>query len=177
MTGLLRFLTVIGFPAITGAREILVSGPVAQFRHHLASPWWSGNAPIGQTLPSQISVYHKRMVPCAAEYAGAVLAQYCSGSKPRVAQIEPNIDLYADELVLHLEDLLPDADGEIVLFTAETANVSVIVAAETTDSGVADGHVTVGGIDVTGLPYCAFDNGITLYYPDDGPLSFAPDVS
>ncbi len=83
----------------------------------------------------------------------------------------------ADEIVLRLEDLLPDAAGEIVLFAEDAAHVSVIVAAALTDTGVANDHVTAGGVDVTGLPYYAFDYGITIYLPDDVPLSFAPDVS
>lgn len=98
-----------------------------------------------------------------------------------MAQAKLGMDLQvdkanADEIVLRLEDLLPDAAGEIVLFAEDSANVSVVVAAALTDTGIADAHITASGVDVTGLPYYAFDNGITIYFPDDVPLSFAPDV-
>jgi hypothetical protein len=101
------------------------------------------------------------------------------GDKPVAAEGVGFEDVAADHdegLVLRLEDLLPDAAGEIVLY-ADATPVSVLSAAEMTAAGVAESHITAGGVDVTGLAFCAFDNGITLYYPGDLLLSVTPDIA
>ena len=67
-------------------------------------------------------------------------------------------------LTLNLSDLLPDAEGELVLFADPSKEVRLVAEASLTAQGVADPHVTAGGYDVTGLTYLSFANGITLYY-------------
>ncbi len=36
-----------------------------------------------------------------------------------------------------------------------------------TDAGIAEAHVTAGGVDVTGLHFYSFESGITVYSPTD----------
>jgi hypothetical protein len=40
-------------------------------------------------------------------------------------------------------------------------------------SGVSDPHVTVAGVDVTGLHFYRFEGGVTIYSPDDIEVSAA----
>jgi hypothetical protein len=77
----------------------------------------------------------------------------------------------ADAVVLRLADLLPDAQGELVVLGGEGVPLEVIADHAIADAGVAPVHVTAAGLDVTGLAYCTFDNGITLYYSGDVTLS------
>jgi hypothetical protein len=76
-------------------------------------------------------------------------------------------------LTLHLADLLPDAEGELVLFADPAQQVTLFAEAPLTAQGVADPHVTASGYDVTGLTFLSFANGVTLYY--SGALSLFPD--
>ena len=36
--------------------------------------------------------------------------------------------------------------------------------------------LTEAGVDVTGLSYCSFENGVTLYYPSEIPLIVSLDL-
>ena len=75
---------------------------------------------------------------------------------------------YEEEpLVILLEDLLPDDRGEVVLLTEESVPVSIITEKAVAQSGVAEDHVTASGLDVNGLNFYSFDNGITLYSAHD----------
>ncbi len=78
----------------------------------------------------------------------------------------------ADDLILRLADLLPDAEGELVIFADAAAPVRLLVDAAATGHGLADPHVTAGGVDVTGFEFVSFDNGITLYFT--GEIAFQP---
>jgi hypothetical protein len=74
----------------------------------------------------------------------------------------------ADEaLVLSLEDLLPDGEGTVVMLTDENLPVNLMTDEPLAGSGVVDEHVSVGGLDVEGLFYYSFANGLTLYSDTD----------
>ncbi|WP_282606540.1 hypothetical protein [Pelagibius sp. Alg239-R121] len=72
-----------------------------------------------------------------------------------------------DTVVLDLADLLPDESGDVVLFSGDVLPVSITAQEAVTDRGVADGHVTATGVDVTGLNFYAFENGVTIYSLSD----------
>lgn len=78
-----------------------------------------------------------------------------------------SIDLEDDALVILLEDLLPDARGEVVLVAEENVPLNIITDAPVAESGVVEEHVTATGVDVHGLHFYSFDNGITLYSEHD----------
>ena len=63
----------------------------------------------------------------------------------------------SDQFSLNLTDLLPDANGEIVILN-EGDDPRLL------ESGIADAHVTDGGIEVKGLQYWVFEDGTKLYY-------------
>lgn len=72
-----------------------------------------------------------------------------------------------EPLSLELNDLLPDVAGEVVLLGGAEVPLSIHAAEAVTAEGIADAHVTVGGVDVTGLHFYSFESGITLYSPTD----------
>ena len=72
-----------------------------------------------------------------------------------------------EAVLLELEDLLPDASGEIVLCAGEELPVNIVTDEPLTDAGIAEAHVTAAGVDVTGLHFYSFESGITLYSPTD----------
>ena len=72
-----------------------------------------------------------------------------------------------EAVLLELEDLLPDASGEVVLFAGEELPVNIVTGEPLTGAGIAEAHVTAAGVDVTGLHFYSFESGITLYSPTD----------
>ena len=77
-------------------------------------------------------------------------------------------------VTLSLDDLLPDANGEIVIMGAEDGfRLSIVTDQRVCDSGVITQHVTADGYDVGGLSYYAFEGGTTLYYSKDLALTIA----
>jgi hypothetical protein len=70
-------------------------------------------------------------------------------------------------VLLELEDLLPDASGEVVLFAGEELPVNIVTGEPLTGAGIAEAHVTAAGVDVTGLHFYSFESGLTLYSPTD----------
>ena len=74
----------------------------------------------------------------------------------------------ADQLALSLEDLLPDANGNVVLFNdAGITEMSIVSERPVVDSGIAGEEAATDIGDVTGMAYYSFDSGPTLYYPLD----------
>ena len=74
----------------------------------------------------------------------------------------------ADEaLVLNLEDLLPDVEGTVVMLTDDNLPVNLVTDQPLAGSGVVDAHISAGGLDVEGLFYYSFANGLTLYSDTD----------
>ncbi len=68
-------------------------------------------------------------------------------------------------VTLALADLLPDANGEVVILTEEdNPHLSIVTDLRILESGVSPDHVTAGGIDVGGLQYWVFEDGTRLYY-------------
>lgn len=76
------------------------------------------------------------------------------------AAIEPA----GEPVVLTFDDLLPDANGEVVIFAGDGFAVQVVGEDNVASHGVADQHVTASGVDVTGLSYYTFESGLTIYY-------------
>jgi hypothetical protein len=73
----------------------------------------------------------------------------------------------AASLILSPEDLLPDGDGEVVVHVEDDMAVSLVTSELLASSGIADHHVTASGVDVDGLYYYSFANGLTLYSDTD----------
>ena len=76
-----------------------------------------------------------------------------------------------EAVVLSLSDLVPDADGEVVLFNDADAPVMIAADRPVIATGLAEPHVTAAGIDVTGMHYSSFDSGITVYHDPDIPFT------
>jgi hypothetical protein len=77
-----------------------------------------------------------------------------------------------DAVVLTLNDLLPDPQGDIVLLNqAGSFEMAVVTDKRVVDSGVAEHHTTADGTDVAGMTYYSFEAGPTLYVPSDLHLS------
>ena len=64
-----------------------------------------------------------------------------------------------------IEDLLPDALGEVVLSAGEGMTIALSARQEMVETGVADHHVTASGCDVSGFGYYSFSGGLTVYFP------------
>ena len=73
--------------------------------------------------------------------------------------------LAQDALTLNLSDLLPDANGEIVILNeGDDPSLNIVTDLRLLESGIAESHVTDSGIDVKGLQYWVFEDGTKLYY-------------
>lgn len=72
-----------------------------------------------------------------------------------------------EALVLSLEDLLPDVEGTVVMLTDDNLPVNLVTDEPLAGSGVVDGQVSAGGLEVEGLFYYSFANGLTLYSDTD----------
>ena len=89
----------------------------------------------------------------------------------------PADDLSADSVLLELDDLLPDPDGEVVLFTGEDVSVNILTTETITEFGVAEEHVTATGVDVTGLNFYSFEGGLTVYSASDVLIINDPNIA
>jgi hypothetical protein len=84
------------------------------------------------------------------------------------ASLAPRTVSGADEaLVLTLEDLLPDVDGAVDMLADDSLPVNLVTDQPLAGSGVVDGHASAGGVEVEGLFYYSFANGLTLYSDTD----------
>ena len=72
-----------------------------------------------------------------------------------------------EAVLIELEDLLPDASGEVVLFADGDLPVNIVTDLPVTDAGIAETHVTAAGLDVSGLHFYSFESGLTVYSPTD----------
>jgi len=79
-------------------------------------------------------------------------------------------------MVLTLQDLVPDAGGEVAMQSFGVPAVGIDPGGSTaiTASGTIASHVTAAGEDVSGYRFYAFDNGITLYFPPDMVVLMTP---
>lgn len=98
-----------------------------------------------------------------AASVGAVVAEE-SGNQ----DLSFDSDDVDDQMILSMADLLPDANGDVVLFS-ESGPMAVNITTDEriTDTGTADHYVTSAGIDVSGYHFYTFEAGLTIYYPDD----------
>lgn len=80
-------------------------------------------------------------------------------------------------VVLALQDLLPDAGGEIVIHGASLGAVGVTTDNAVMATGMADAHVTAAGENVAGFRFYQLDSGITLYCSADTSLLLGPDIA
>ena len=70
-----------------------------------------------------------------------------------------------EQFSLNLADLLPDANGEIVILNeGGDPGLNIVTDLRLLESGIAGAHVTDGGIEVKGLQYWVFEDGTKLYY-------------
>ena len=76
-----------------------------------------------------------------------------------------------EAVVLSLSDLVPDEQGEVVLFNDADAPVTIAADRPVIATGLAEPHVTAAGIDVTGMQYSSFDTGVTVYHDPDVPFT------
>ena len=77
---------------------------------------------------------------------------------------------------LALSDLLPDANGEIVVLNeGDEPQVAIETALRVLDSGVSPAHVTAGGIEVGGMQFWVFEDGTRLYYAPGLSISVSHD--
>ena len=82
-----------------------------------------------------------------------------------------------EQLALSLEDLLPDAEGNVVLFNdAGVTEMAIVTEKTIINSGVADNDTSVEGGDVSGMVYYSVDAGPTLYCPVDVHISVIPET-
>ena len=58
-------------------------------------------------------------------------------------------------------------EGEIVLVAEDNVALNIVTDESISESGVAEEHVTATGVEVNGLYFYSFDNGITLYSDQD----------
>ena len=78
-------------------------------------------------------------------------------------------------VMLWFEDLLPDANGEIVIVSGgDHPQLSIVTDRKICAEGVAERHVTAEGVDVAGLHFYTFEGGTKLYYSPDIDLTIAP---
>ncbi len=87
-----------------------------------------------------------------------------SAALERAATLSDTVDL---RVSLTLEELLPDDAGEVVLIAAEDIPIDLLSSEALTGAGIALEHVTMGGMEVTGLHYYSFESGLTVYSPVD----------
>jgi hypothetical protein len=78
---------------------------------------------------------------------------------------------------LALSDLLPDANGEIVVMNeGDDPQVNIETDLRVLDSGVSPAHTTAGGIDVGGMQFWVFEDGTRLYYTPGLSISVSQDA-
>ena len=82
-----------------------------------------------------------------------------------------------DSIALSLDDLLPDDNGNVVLFNdAGVTEMSIHAERPVVDAGIAGEDAALGNAEVAGMAYYSFDSGPTLYYPLDLHVSIISDV-
>ncbi len=99
------------------------------------------------------------------------------GPETPTADLVRSAEMPTDLVVLSLDDLLPDPQGEIVILDDAADGVAIATGGRPiAEQGIAEPHVTATGIDVAGLAYCTFADGLTLYYPSAFKVILEPDT-
>jgi hypothetical protein len=93
-----------------------------------------------------------------------------------VDAVDGRIDGAVDSrITLSLGDLLPDANGEIVIVSdGDSLHLSILTDLRVCEFGVSGEHLTADGVDVAGLCFFAFEGGTKLYYPADLDVTVSP---
>jgi len=87
-------------------------------------------------------------------------------------RLEGTVD---SRITLSLADLLPDANGEIVIVSeGDSLHLSILTDLRVCESGIAGEHLTADGVDVAGLCFFEFEGGTKLYYPADLDVTVSP---
>lgn len=70
-------------------------------------------------------------------------------------------------LILRLDDLIEDDNGEVVLFNdSHVPSLALETDSRVIARGEMQGHTTAAGEDVSGFHFMSFDNGVTIYFRD-----------
>jgi hypothetical protein len=81
----------------------------------------------------------------------------------------------ADTVSLQLSDLLPDSSGNVVIeYDGGNLSVELMTNQAVVDRGVVTEAVDAHGGDLSGLAYCAFGDGTTVFFPTDLHLHVLP---
>lgn len=102
---------------------------------------------------------------------GAVLPMptYGDGELMSVKMV-PGTASSLDDLsvTLQLTDMLPDANGEIVIMgDGADSRLSIVTDLRLLETGIAEQHLTESGVQVEGLTYWIFEDGTKLYHSSD----------
>ncbi|SNB74212.1 hypothetical protein SAMN07250955_111104 [Arboricoccus pini] len=87
---------------------------------------------------------------------GALLAHALSEEEQWTEQDQP--------LLLSVDDLIVDANGEIVIFSGDGIDAVTLTGATVTHTGRVEFHRTAAGDDVAGFQFLTFDNGMTIFH-------------
>ena len=79
------------------------------------------------------------------------------------------------ELILSLEDIVSDGNGDVVLLDdAGLTRLAIATDASVVTEGISLSHTVATGEDVSGFAYVTFATGLTLYYPEGLELAVLP---
>jgi hypothetical protein len=86
------------------------------------------------------------------------------------AKLVPGSAAAMDDMsvTLQLSDMLPDANGEIVILgDGADSHLSIVTELRLLETGIAAQHLTESGVQVEGLTYWVFEDGTTVYHSHD----------
>jgi hypothetical protein len=71
-------------------------------------------------------------------------------------------------VTLQLSDMLPDANGEIVIMgDGADSHLNIVTELRLLETGIANQHLTESGVQVEGLTYWVFEDGTKVYHSND----------
>ena len=97
-----------------------------------------------------------------------------SGGAEQV-DVAPRAGETADTISLQLTDLLPDSAGNVVIeYDGGNLAVQLMTDQAIVDRGFAAEAVDAHGGDLSGLAYCVFGDGTTVFFPPEISLHVLP---
>jgi hypothetical protein len=82
---------------------------------------------------------------------------------------------HADTVSLQLSDLLPDSSGNVVIeYDGGNLSVELVTDQAVVGRGVVTEALDAHGGDLSGLAYCAFGDGTTVFFPTELHLYVLP---
>lgn len=87
---------------------------------------------------------------------GALLAPAIPPEEELIEQEQP--------LLLSIDDLMVDSNGEIVIYNGDGIEAVTLTGATVTHTGRVEFHRTAAGDDVAGFQFLTFDNGVTIFH-------------